>query len=104
MPTELSHPSIYRENALNALIEIRACYGEVRTFVAGAFDRLNDLIEELGTPRATRGQAGGRAECEAMQDQIDRLVQLAHELASSVADHIQRPGDDDRARPEEAGR
>jgi hypothetical protein len=102
MPTELSHASIYRENALNALIEIRACYGEVRTFVAGAFDRLDELIEELGTPPVTRGQTGGRAEHEAMRGQIDRLVQLAHELAASVADHMQRPVDHNHARPEEA--
>jgi hypothetical protein len=102
MPTELSHPSIYRENALNALIEIRACYGEVRTFVGSAFDRLDEMIEELGTPPTTRGQTGGRAEREAMQDQIDRLVQLAHELAASVADHVQRPVDHDHARPQEA--
>jgi hypothetical protein len=102
MPTELSHPSIYRENALNALIEIRACYGEVRTFVAGAFDRLDELIEELGTPQAVRGQLGGRAEREAMQGQIDRLVQMAHELAASVAEHIQLPVDHDHAQPKEA--
>jgi hypothetical protein len=87
MPSELLQPSVYRENALNALVEIRACYGDMQKFVAGAFDRLNGLVAELGLSELPKGQTRLRVEREAMQDQIDQLAQLANELAQSVAEH-----------------
>ena len=49
MSAELLNPSVYRENALNALIEIRACHDELRTFLAGTFDRLDEVVDKLRT-------------------------------------------------------
>jgi hypothetical protein len=86
MPTDPSHPTICRENALNALIEIRSCYSDLRTFVAGAFDRLDTLAKELGTLETGSGQRRRKTEQEMMQEQIDQLTRLASELALSVAE------------------
>jgi hypothetical protein len=91
MRTESLHPSIYRENALNALIEIRACYAESQAFVDGAFDRIERLIDEVRAQKPPRAptKAQPPSERDTMQDQIDQLARLATELAHSVAEHKQ---------------
>ena len=72
MPTELSHPSTCRDDALNALVEIRACHVDLRTYVAGAFERLDRLVEQLRAQKSTSSQGISHTEQEAMQAQIDR--------------------------------
>lgn len=89
MPIDLSHPSICRENVLNALGEVRACRGDLWTYVAGAFDRLDKLVEDIGAQKGTQEPTQRRAEQDSMQVQIDQLAQLATELARSVAEHRQ---------------
>jgi ribosome assembly protein YihI (activator of Der GTPase) len=86
MPSDLLNPSVCRENALNALAEIRACHGDLRTYVAGAFDRLDGLVEELGTQKTDEEQTQRQVDQASMQEQIDRLARLATELAQSVAE------------------
>jgi hypothetical protein len=101
MPTDLLHPSNCREDALNALAEIRACHGDLRTFVARAFDRLDAVVEELRTQRTVHDRTNRQAEQEDLQEQIDQLSRLASDLAHSVAEHKQLTARD-HAQPEEA--
>jgi hypothetical protein len=102
MSSESLHPSVYRENAVSALVEIRACYGDMQKFVAGAFDRLGEVVAELGSSELPKGQTKKRAEREAMQDQIAQLAQLANDLAQSVAEHKRGSSAQQPARPNEA--
>ena len=102
MSTDLLHPSNCRENALLALIDIRACYGDLRTFVAGAFDRLDTLVEELRTQTTVHERTQRQVEHETLQDQIDQLARLASDLAQSVAEHKGLASKQDRAQPKEA--
>jgi len=102
MPTDLLHPSNCRENALLALIEIRACYGDLRTFVAGAFDRLDALVEELRTQQTVHERTQRQAEQETLQEQIDQLARLASDLAQSIAENKQLASKREPAQPKEA--
>ena len=97
MPTDLSHPSTCRNNALNALVEIRACHDDLRTFVAGAFDRLDKLVDELRALETVQEQTQRQAERETMQEQIDQLTRLATELAQSVAEQKRLTSERERA-------
>jgi hypothetical protein len=101
MPTELSHPFMYREKALNALVEIRACYSDMQAFVAAAFDRLDKLVDELGTPNLAAKVTKWSAEQDSMQEQIDRLARLANDLAESVAEQKRVSVKPNHAQPEE---
>jgi len=86
MSAELLNPSVCREDALNALIEIRACHDELQAFLAATFDRLNGLVDKLRTERAGQGQAKQQTEGGTLQGRIDQLAHLAAELAQSVAE------------------
>jgi hypothetical protein len=89
MSTDSPHPSVCRENALNALIEIRECYSDLRAFLAAAFDRLDELADELGARSAMHEHGRPKTDQEIMQEQIDQLTRLTSELALSVAEHKQ---------------
>ena len=64
-----------------ALAEIRACPGELQTFVSGVFDQLDSLTNQLLRHELTRRQAQRQAERESVQGQIDRLAAVAAQLA-----------------------
>lgn len=89
MHAQMLHPPVCRENALNALTEIRACHEDIQAFVTGAFDRLDNLVDELRGHTTTPLNIARQAERETMQEQIDQLAKLATELAHSVAEHKQ---------------
>jgi hypothetical protein len=85
MSVELQHPSVYREEALNALIEIRACHDELKAFLAGVFDRLDDLLLTKSlAAEAAPAPAESPGERDAMQMQIDQLTRLVSDLARTV--------------------
>jgi hypothetical protein len=86
MPTDLLHASNCRENALNALGEIRACYSDLHTFVAGVFDRLDTVVEELRSEISAHESTKWQQEQSTLQIQIDRLSLLTADLAQSVAE------------------
>lgn len=86
---------------MNALIEIRSCYSDLRNFVAAAFDRLDALAAELGTQKTGSDQRRRKTEQEMMQEQIDQLTRLASELALSVAEQKQLTFKHNHALPEE---
>jgi hypothetical protein len=102
MGTDSLHPSVCRENALNALTEIRAYHSDFRTLVVGAFDRLDKLVDEFRSQKIEQEQAQPGPEREMMQDQIDQLARLAHDLAQSVAEHKQLTANRLHAQPKEA--
>jgi hypothetical protein len=86
MSAELLNPTAYREDALNALIEIRACHDELQEFLAAAFDRLDALVGKLRTERGEQGEVQRQPEGGTLQNQIDLLARMAAELAQSVAE------------------
>ena len=59
MSAALPNPSAYREDALNALIEIRACHDELRTFLAETFDRLDEVLDRLRNEEPRRPASNG---------------------------------------------
>ena len=90
MSAESLSPSVCREDALNALTEIRACRGELQAFLAATFDRLDSLIDRLQTERPGQEQSGPQTEAGTLQNQIDQLARLATDLAQSVAKRERR--------------
>ena len=84
MSATLSNPSECRENALNALIEIRACHDELRTFLADTFDRLDEVLGKLRSQEPAPAHVEWHADPDAMQDQIDHLTRLVTDLARTV--------------------
>jgi hypothetical protein len=100
MPTDLLQPSNCRENAMNALAEMRACYSDLRTFATGMFDRLDAVVEELRSEIAGQEWTKWQAEQDTLQEQIDRLAQLAADLAQSVAEQKQLTTKREHAPPE----
>jgi hypothetical protein len=79
-----SNPSACREEALNALTEIRACHDELRTFLAETFDRLDEVVGKLRQQEPAAAQVERRADPDVMQDQIDHLTRLVSDLAQTV--------------------
>jgi hypothetical protein len=86
MSAELLNPSVSREDALDALVEIRACHDELQAFLTATFDRLDDLVDKLRANQTGQTQVKRRMEGETLQDRIDQLARLAAELAQSVAE------------------
>jgi hypothetical protein len=84
MSATLSNPSVCRENALNALLEIRACHDELRTFLADTFDRLDEVVGKLRNLEPAPAHVERHADADAMQDQIDHLTRLVTDLARTV--------------------
>jgi hypothetical protein len=84
MSVALSNPSACREEALNALIEIRPCHDELRTFLAETFDRLDEVVGGLRQQKPEPAQVERRPDPDAMQDQIDHLARLVNDLAKTV--------------------
>ena len=83
----------------DVLAETRTGLGELQTCITEMFDRLDGLVDERLGSRSAQQCAVGRAEQEAIQEQIDRLASLAAELAQSVAEQkrlVRR--EDDRRR------
>ena len=78
------NPSVCREDALNALSEIRACHDELRTFVGETFDRLDDVVSRLRRQAPVPPPVERRADPDVMQGQIDHLTRLVSELAHTV--------------------
>lgn len=97
MSVDLLNSSIRGENARNALAEIRACAGELQAFVAGEFDRIEALADEIIARQTSRDQTRHRAERKMMQDQIDQLARVAAEVAELVAEQKRLSGKRDRA-------
>ena len=81
----------WRENAVEAFAEIRTCRMELRAFLTGMFDRLDDVAAELLSQRVVGQTAAGRSEQGAMQNQIDELTRIVADLAQSMAEQ-KRPG------------
>jgi hypothetical protein len=102
MPTDLLHPSDCQEQASNALGEIRACYGDLQTFVAGVFDRLDAVVEELRSEMSAHEWTKWQAEQSTLQVQIDRLALLASDMAQSIAEQKHLTVERERAQPEKA--
>jgi hypothetical protein len=78
------------ENRLrDALGDIRACYAEIESFMAGTFDKLEQVLDEARTEQAVDGQAKRLAERDTLDGQIARLAAIAEQLAQSVAQQQQ---------------
>jgi predicted nucleic acid-binding Zn-ribbon protein len=90
MSAELLNLSISREDALDALVEIRACHDELQAFLTATFDRLDDLVDKLRADQTGQTQVKRRMEGETLQDRIDQLARLAAELAQSMSER-ERP-------------
>jgi hypothetical protein len=73
------------DRAKEALADIRACPGEVQSFVASLFDHLGGLTDELLAHEIARHDLQRQAERDALQAQIDRLAAVAAQLAKTVA-------------------
>jgi hypothetical protein len=86
MSASLLNPSAYRENARNALIEIRACHDELQAFLGATFDRLDELADKLRTDQTGQKQPRRQDESGTLHDRIDLLARLAAELAQSVGE------------------
>ena len=78
------------KHAKDALTEIRACCGEIQTFMDGEYDRLDSLADELLIRHTVHEQAERRVEQELIQSQMDHLVQMMAEVAETVAEQKQR--------------
>lgn len=102
MSSQLSDPIVHRENALNALIEIRACYDDLQSFLAGTFARLDGLADDVRILQTAVDRTKRHAEQDVMQQQIDQLARLANELAQSVAEQKQLTANDKWAGPKQA--
>jgi hypothetical protein len=76
--------SVCREDALNALVEIRACHDELRTFLADTFDRLDEVVGRLRRQEPASARVARHADPDVMQGQIDHLTRLVSELAHTV--------------------
>ena len=85
MPVESSNQSGGWNCTRAALAEIRACPGELQTFVSGMFNQLDGLTDDLLARELTRQQVQRQAEREALQGQIDQLASVAAELAEALA-------------------
>jgi uncharacterized coiled-coil protein SlyX len=77
------------KHAQDALTEIRACCGEIQTFMDGEYDRLDALADELLIRHTVHEQAERRVEQELIQNQMDRLVEMMAEVAETVAEQKQ---------------
>jgi hypothetical protein len=102
MSAQLLNPSACREDALNALIEIRACRDELQTFLEAAFDRLDHLVDGLRSERSGQGEVKHPTDGGTLQNQIDLLARMAAELAQSVAKRGPRTAGQSRTRSQEA--
>jgi hypothetical protein len=103
------NPSAYREDALNALTEIRACHDELRTFLADTFDRLDNIVNRLRHPAAVPIVAQEVVENveppvdrDMMQDQMDYLTRLVTDLANSVKEREPTTAGKNGAKPQPA--
>jgi hypothetical protein len=99
MSAASSNPLACREDALNALGEIRACHDEMRAFLTETFDRLDDVVSKLRHPQNPPEVAAPRraapkevapeyaelpADQDMMQDQMEYLTRLVTDLANTV--------------------
>ena len=91
MSATLPNPSVYREDALNALVEIRTCHDELRTFLAETFDRLDEVLDRLRNKEAAPARVERHSDPAEMQDQIDHLASLVTELARTVKQRESAP-------------
>ena len=82
MPVESSGQPGKWNCVSEALAEIRACPGELKTFISGVFDQLDSLTDQLRRYEISRRQAEGQA----VQGQIDRLSAVAAQLAETMAE------------------
>ena len=88
MPVESSSRPGKCNCAKEALAEIRACPGELQTFVSGVFDQLDSLTNQLLRHELTRRQA----QHESVQGEVDRLAAVAAQLAETMAEQKQSAG------------
>lgn len=102
MSAALSNSTDCREHALNALIEIRACHDELRTFLAETFDRLEEIVGQLRHDQPAAESVDPPAESDMMQNQIDYLTRLVNDLAHSIKTR-ETPTAEVGARPSKAG-
>jgi hypothetical protein len=102
MSAELLNPSVCQEDALNALIEIRACHDELQTFLSSTFDRLDELVDRLRIEHASQRRAKRQMEPGSLHDQIGLLARIAAELAESVGDGEGQTDEQDGAESPEA--
>jgi len=97
MSAGLPNSSVCQEHALNALIEIRACHDELRTFLADTFDRLDEVVNHL-RPERPVAHVERVADAVVMQDQIDHLTRLVSDLAHSIKSREQSDAGEAQAR------
>lgn len=86
MSAESPNSSTRWDCAKQALAEIRACPGELQTFVTGLFEEFGKLVDELLAHELGRQQIHRTMETERLQDQIDRLAAVVASLAGTVPD------------------
>jgi hypothetical protein len=83
-----------RSNGLStAVAELRACSDEMQAFVAGVFENLEEMADQLSTRERVGRHAQQQAERKALQDQIEQLASVTAELAASVAEQKRLTGD-----------
>ena len=83
LPTELTC-------AVDALADIRACSGQLQSFVFGMLDQLDEITGELlGREMASR-QSQRQADRESLQGQIDQLTVVAAQLSQLLSVQKQR--------------
>ena len=92
MPVESSSQSGRWNCARDALAEIRACPGELQTFVSDVFDQLESSANQLLKYERARRQAQRHAERDSVQGEIDRLSVVATQLAELMAEQQQLAG------------
>jgi hypothetical protein len=94
--------SACQENALSALLEIRACHEQLRTFLDETFDRLDEVVGRLRRHEGLPAQTERRADPDAMQEQIDHLTRLVTDLACTVKKRERTSVEEDGAQSSEA--
>jgi hypothetical protein len=88
MSTDSLDPSSGTQCARRALADARASSGELQASLSGAFDRLNEMADEMLAHELSQQHS----EWQALDGRIERLTSLAAELAESVASQKQLAG------------
>lgn len=84
MSTDLSERSLGECGVEEALVEVRACRAELRTYLDSLREQLAELANELQewglADQHVRQATGGGA----LDEQIERLAELTNEFAESL--------------------
>ena len=86
VPVELSNPIADCSRAHSTLADIRASHAEFQTFFSGVFDGLEQSCDELLAHKIECDRYNRQIEQETLQQQVDRLSELAAELIETVSE------------------